>query len=81
LHITIEKFTFEGTAIQGVMGSYSMSIAIQGITMDATIDCTSVRIWVADESVENAQVLVASVQGNMQADCQAGSAGTLVKQL
>ena len=56
-----------------------MSIAIRGITMDATIDCSSLRVQV-DESVENAQALAASVQSNMQADCQSGPSGTLIKE-
>jgi|GEM_PF-2576241 hypothetical protein len=47
--------------------------------MDAAIDCSSLRIQV-DESVENAQTLAVSVQSNMQADCQSGSSGTLIKQ-
>lgn len=47
--------------------------------MDATIDCSSLRVQV-DESVENAQALAASVQSNMQADCQSGPSGTLIKE-
>ena len=81
LHITLTRFTLNGVAVQGLRGSYSLSVSIRGITMNATMDCSTVQIRVADESVPNAQSTAASIQAAMRSDCQAGPEGILIKQL
>ncbi len=81
LHINLTRFTLNGVAVQGLRGSYSLSVSIRGITMNATMDCSTVQIQVADESVPNAQATAASILAAMRSDCQAGPEGILIKQL